>query len=394
MSAFTVMVKPVGSRCNMRCTYCYYLEKGKYSSHTEQTILSDALLDHLIRQSIECNVRSGSAVSFVWHGGEPTLAGLDFYRRALELEKKYAPTGWRIFNNLQTNGLLLDDAWCDFLQANHFDVGISIDGCEQVHDQNRRDLGGRGTWERVRASVERLKARGLRPDLLCTVNAASAQDPLAVYHALRDLDTGWMQFIPILVRQADGSLSAESVTPAAYGNFLCAIFDEWITHDLGRTDVQLFAETARIWNGGRASVCFLAPTCGNVLIAEEDGSIYACDHFVDDKHRLGRLKRSNLEDLADSPFQQTFGRSKREGLTGSCKACPWLSCCQGGCPKDRFGRAEDGEEGQYYLCEGLRQFFAHAKKPVRLVTRWTGEGAGPEEIMERMRQRLSAHSMV
>ena len=214
---FVVMAKPVGSRCNMRCRYCYYLEKGQYSAHEKQSRMSFKLLEKLIRQTIEAS--PGPVVSFTWHGGEPTLAGLDFYRKAVELERKYLPRGWQVWNNLQTNGLLLNDEWCRFLRDNHFDVGLSIDGSQAIHDANRRDLGGRGTWDRVRRAVERLGKAGIRPDLLCTVSSATLTDPLGVYCALRELDTGWMQFIPIVVRLPDGSFSPESVRGEDYGNF-------------------------------------------------------------------------------------------------------------------------------------------------------------------------------
>ena len=379
---FVVMAKPVGSRCNMHCRYCYYLDKGQYSSHARQSRMSFDLLERLIRQTIESN--PGPVVSFTWHGGEPTLAGLDFYRRALELERKYLPRGWRAWNNLQTNGLMLNAAWCRFLREHDFDVGLSIDGSQSIHDQNRLDLGGQGTWSRVSQAIARLKDAGIRPDLLCTVNAASEQAPLEVYQALRDTGGGWVQFIPIVVRRPDGTLAPESVTPEGYGQFLCAVFDAWLYHDLGALDVQLFAETARIWAGGQASLCWMAPTCGRVLIVEEDGSVYSCDHFVDPEHRLGNLASARLETMANSPAQLDFGRRKQSALTAQCRACPWLRCCGGGCPKDRFARSDDGEEGQYYLCRGLRMFFEHARGPMTRVMQWSREGLTPRQIMQRL----------
>lgn len=376
---FVVMAKPVGSRCNMRCSYCYYLEKGIYSSHEKQRRMSFKLLERLIRQTIESS--PGPVVSFTWHGGEPTLAGLLFYRRAVELEKKYLPKGWEAWNNLQTNGLLLNEEWCRFLKENRFDVGLSIDGSAWVHNKHRRDLGGRETYERVCRAAERLQAAGIQPDLLCTVNSASAQDPLGVYEGLRRLGTGWVQFIPIVAFSPKGDLLPESVAPEAYGRFLCAVFDRWITQDLGRLDVQLFAETARVWAGGEPSLCWMAPTCGRVLIVEEDGAVYSCDHFVDAEHRLGSLSAGQLEGLANSPQQVAFGNGKRDKLTKECRRCPWLNCCNGGCPKDRFGVSSLGEPGQYYLCEGLKQFFSHAHGPLERAMKLSRLGKGPEEIM-------------
>ena len=395
---FVVMAKPVGSRCNMRCAYCYYLEKGQFSAHAKQSRMSFTLLEKLIRQTIEA---SDGTVSFTWHGGEPTLAGLDFYRKVVELEKKYLPKGWEVWNNIQTNGLLLNDEWCRFLRENRFDVGVSIDGAQWVHDKNRRDRGGKETYERTVRAVRRLQAAGIQPDLLCTVTSDAAGDPLGVYHGLRELGTGWAQFIPIIVRRKGGDLSSkngdltpesnalspESVTPEGYGEFLCTVFDEWVTHDLGSLDVQLFAETARIWAGGEANLCWMAPTCGRVLIAEEDGAVYACDHFVDGEHRLGTLSGERLDALANSERQFVFGDAKRDTLTAECKSCPWLSCCNGGCLKDRFAASEDGEPGQYYLCRGLKRFFTHAHGPMTRVMELSGQGMKPREIMETLRKK-------
>ncbi len=379
-----VMAKPVGSRCNMHCSYCYYLDKGKYSSHEKQRRMNLGLLEKLIRQTVEAS--PGPVVSFTWHGGEPTLAGLDFYRAAVDLEYKYLPAGWQVWNNLQTNGLLLNEEWFRFLKEARFDVGVSIDGTRAVHDRNRTDLAGRGTWERVCRSVARLQNAGIQPDLLCTVNAASTEDPLGVYRALRDLGTGWIQFIPIVVRTPEGSVDPVSVTPSGYGAFLCRVFDEWVAHDLGQCDVQLFAETARVLAGGQASLCTMAPTCGRVLIAEEDGSIYSCDHFVDPEHRTGNLKTGRIADLAESAFQTRFGNAKRDTLTAQCRACPWLSCCNGGCLKDRFGLSRDGEAGQYYLCEGLEAFFAHACPVLEEAEALSRQGKDAGQIMKRLKK--------
>lgn len=381
---FAVIAKPVGSRCNMQCRYCYYLDKGQFSTHKKQSRMSFGLLEKLIRQTIEAN--PGPVVSFTWHGGEPMLAGLEFFRQVVALQKKYLPAGWQAWNNLQTNGLLLNREWCRFLRENRFDVGLSIDGDQLTHDENRLDLGGKGTYERVRRAVGMLKEVGIQPDLLCTVTASTARDPLAVYRALRDLDTGWIQFIPVIVQDENGDVLPISTTPEGYGRLLITAFDEWITHDMGQTDVQIIAETAKIWAGGEASVCTMAPTCGRVLIAEEDGSVYACDHFVDHEHRLGNLQTARLGTMAESEAQLAFGRSKRELLTAQCRACPWLDCCQGGCLKDRFALSDDGEVGQYYLCDGLRQFFAHADRPLHRVMELSRERKRPREIMEIIRR--------
>ncbi len=375
---FVIMAKPVGSRCNMRCSYCYYLDKGKYSSHKKQTCMSYHLLERLIRQTIEGS--PGPVVSFVWHGGEPTLAGLGFFEKAVELEKKYLPKGWQAWNNLQTNGLLLTKSWCRFLKENQFDVGLSVDGTEAVHDRHRRDLGGNPTYQRVKKASLEMKAAGVEPDLLCTVNSATVKAPAEVWEALKGLSSTWIQFIPIVVRLPDGSFAPESVTPEEYGEFLCRIFDLWVKNDLGKVDVQLFAETARILAGGEASLCWMSPTCGRALIVEEDGGVYSCDHFVDGEHRLGNLAGSKLRELADSSFQFAFGQQKSASLTAQCKACPWYRFCGGGCPKDRFAFSRDAEAGQYYLCEGLEKFFSHSVPILERIMEFSRKGMAPEAI--------------
>lgn len=344
--------------------------------------MSDAVLERMISQTIKLS--DGPAVSFTWHGGEPTLAGIEFYRKAVELEKKYLPAGWQAWNNLQTNGLRISDEWCRFLKENHFDVGVSIDGSAAVHDRNRRTVNGDGTYSKVIRGIRLLRSHGIEPDLLCTVNSASVCDPVGVYRALADTGCGWVQFIPIVVRRPDGSLSKQSVSGADYGKFLISVFDEWASRDIGRMDVQLFAETARIMAGGEASLCWMSKTCGRVLIAEEDGSIYSCDHFVDGEHRLGNIKHDELDIMLDSLYQQNFGNAKESTLTSECRSCPYLGYCNGGCPKDRFGQSAEGEPGQYVLCEGLKAFFAHAEPVLRKIMEMSSRGMKPAEIMKEL----------
>lgn len=381
---FAIIAKPVGSRCNLRCRYCYYLEKSKYSTHEVQNRMSNTLLERLIRQTIEAS--PGPVVSFTWHGGEPALAGLEFYEKVVYYEKRYLPRGWQVWNNLQTNGTLLDEEWCRFIRDNRFDVGVSIDGTEMVHNTNRLDAGGHPTYEKVVQAVRRLQKYGINPDLLCTVTSDSSAYPVDTYRALRDLGTEWIQFIPVIVRLPDGTMTRESVTPDAYGRFLCEIFDEWVTNDLGRTDVQLFAETSRVWAGGEPSLCWMTGTCGRVLVVEEDGGIYSCDHFVDTEHRLGTLPSTRLEDALTSAFQRDFGLSKRDALTDECGRCPYLNACGGGCLKDRFALSSDGQEGMYYLCPGLRMFFSHAEPVIGRVMEMSRKGMSPESIMNSLRK--------
>lgn len=401
---FTVMAKPVGPRCNLTCSYCYYLETEDMYEGRLPPKMSDALLETYIRQYIEAS--PGPVVSFTWHGGEPTLAGLDFYRKAVEFQRRYLPPGWSCWNNLQTNGTLLDDEWCSFLAEENFDVGLSIDGTPRTHDTYRKDHGGRGTHERVAAAARRLQAHGIQPDLLCTVTSTSAEEPVAIYRALRDLNTGWMQFIPIVRRDPDGRVTPDSVTPEGYGDFLCAVFDEWLKNDIGRLEIQQVAEMALVWSGGEANLCWMAPTCGRVLIVEQDGAVYSCDHFVSPEHRIGyigalsqgevsasaasEVATSSLGALVDSPVQRQFGLAKRDRLPQQCRACTWLAVCNGGCPKDRFATAEDGESGLNYLCAGLTKFFAHVEQPLKRIVELRRLGRAPAAIMAQLRAESQA----
>ncbi len=376
---FVVMAKPIGSACNMRCGYCYYLEAG--NEKTSSFTMEEDVLDQFIRRYIEES--PGPVVSFTWHGGEPTLAGLPFFQKAVALQQKYLAQRPELecWNSLQTNGLLLDEAWCAFLKENHFDVGISIDGTRLCHDYYRKDAAGGATWEKTAAAIQRLREAGISPDLLCTVNARTAACGREVYRTLRDFQTGWMQFIPIVVRTDEKQgVSPDSVTPQAYGEFLKDVFFEWFYHDLGSTEIQLFSETSLALTGKNPNLCWMAPTCGNVLIVEKDGGVYSCDHFVDPAHRIGSVKTDSFQDLLSSEFQSHFGQSKKEALTRECLSCPHLSLCGGGCLKDRFALSADGEEGQYYLCPGLQSFFDYAVPRLQAAMRLSAQKKTPSQI--------------
>jgi len=385
---FLVMAKPVGPICNLACTYCYYLETRSLYQRPHQFRMTDVLLERYIRQYIEAS--PGPLVHFVWHGGEPTLAGLDFYRRAVQLQRRHLPEGWTCWNNLQTNGTLLDDDWCAFLAEERFEVGLSIDGTERPHDTFRRYRNGRRTYAQVAAAVDRLRRCGVHPDLLCTVTAMVAEDPLGTYRRLRDLGGTFLQFLPIVRRGADGRPTPESVSPEAYGRFLCAVFDEWVGHDLGTVVVQLFGEAVRAWAGQVPGLCVMAPTCGRVLVLEHDGAVYSCDHFVDPAHRLGNVATVHLGALVDTPAQIQFGADKHDRLPAQCRVCPWLAACNGGCPKDRFGVTGDGEPGLNYLCDGLRRFFAYADPVLRRLVDVARSGARPTELMAEVRAHTRA----
>jgi len=275
------------------------------------------LLELFTRRYIEAS--QGPDVYFTWHGGEPTLTGVEFYTAAIELQQKYLPAGWKCVNNLQTNGILLDDAWCAFLSEAGFIVGLSIDGVRHIHDTNRTGRDGSGTYAAAAGAVRRLQSYGIQPDLLCTVAAQAASEPLAVYRALRGFGTGWIQFIPIVRRGSGCSTTPDSVSTEGYGDFLCKIFDEWLCHDLGKLDVQLFAEAGNIYSGAEAGLCWMAPVCGRALIVERDGGVYSCDHFATKEYRLGDIGSASLRELADSPRQTAFGDGKR-GTPGTARA--------------------------------------------------------------------------
>ena len=346
---FSLMVKPAGSACSMRCQYCYYIDNPESGSR----FMSEEILEQTIRSYAAA--ASYPVLSYVWHGGEPTLRGIEFYKKAVELQRKYLPEGFECWNSLQTNGLALNDEWCQFLSLNHFDVGISIDGTRAIHDTYRHDAAGNPTYERIRNNITLLQKYGIQPDLLCTVTEDTARDAYQVYNSLKRLRTGWVQFIPIVNHDEDGNISAESVRPDSYGKFLTELFRLWLTKDFMTNDVQMFAELLNVHNGARATLCWLGETCGQALVIESDGGIYSCDHFVSHSHLLGNVTDTPLDQAVMSEKQSVFGNAKRDELPEKCRTCPYLHLCHGGCPKDRF---LPGREN--YLCEGLYAFFAYS----------------------------------
>ena len=368
--ALTVMVKPVGSLCNMRCRYCYYL--GNEVSRRQ--LMDDETLEALIRSYFS---NTQPVYSFIWHGGEPTLAGLDFYKKALSLQKKYLPAGSECWNNLQTNGLNLSKEWCLFLKENHFDVGISIDGTKCIHDRYRKDAAGEDTYDRISKNISLLKEYGIRPDLLCTVNAESVRYPYEVYTSLKELDTGWIQFIPIVNKEKDGSLSEDSVDPKRYGTFLSCIFQQWIS-DFGKLGVQLFMEALNVYAGGTQSLCWLQRRCGRVLVTESDGSVYSCDHFVNDDHYLGNVRTDDLEEMARK--NDSFGLLK-EKLNEKCRNCRFLFLCNGGCIKDR------DKEGYNVLCEAYEELFETMEEPLKIMAELLKNRYAPQKISELLKEK-------
>lgn len=373
---FTLMVKPVGARCNMRCRYCYYIGKGDMSA---ADIMSDKTLEKLIKQSVKA--APGNTLSIVWHGGEPTLAGLRFFRKVVELQRRYSPPGFSFINNLQTNGLLLDNEWLSFVAENHFDLGVSIDGSKCVHDANRLNASGAGTFSRVSEVITRALRMGIHADLLCTVNSETVKHPSEVFKTLCSFNAGWMQFIPVVA--PPGTAMPEAITGEEYGDFLKAVFDLWISSELGKNDVQLFSELAYSVNGGESKVCYLKPECGDVPVIEADGSVYMCDHFVDRQHIIGNINNEPLGSLVDSKELFDFG-SLKSNVTGECRRCAYIRYCRGGCLKDRYGESTDGESGHSVLCSAYKRFYLYAVPLIESLIRMSKNGFSQNAMMRRM----------
>ncbi len=376
---FVVMAKPIGPVCNLRCDYCYYLQKKSLFPSTERFRMRPEVLEAYIRSFIAES--PGPVVHFVWHGGEPTLAGIDFFKRAVELQARYTPEGWQSLNNLQTNGTRLDTQWCSFLAENNFTVGLSIDGPERLHDAYRTDIRGEGSHLRVMRGLKELRAHGIEPDVLCTLNSRNAQFPSEVYHFFLDQKVRWLQFLPVVSRLGDGSVAPWSVAPEAMGDFLSKVFDEWIRHDLGRIGIQNFLECLLVVGGRPANICIMSETCGRVLAIEHDGGTYSCDHFVNPSNHLGNLMTDSLGELIESPRQKAFGEAKKESLPRYCTQCPVLFLCNGGCPKDRFTQTPDGDDGLNYLCEGYRSYYGHLQPYLEKILGFYQKGMSAENVM-------------
>ncbi len=398
---FHLMAKPVGPRCNLRCAYCFYREKETFFPEHRDFFMPDEVLEAYVREYI--GSQPGPAVVFDWQGGEPALAGLDFFERALDYQKKYQ-AGKQIRNTLQTNGTLLDEAWCAFLSRNNFLVGLSLDGPEKIHDVYRVNHDGRPTGARVLQALKLLRRHRVEVNVLATVNRESAQHPLEVYRFFKEHSVQFIQFIPVVEREPDfeagklgialaappsltcqGTSTAAtpwSVQPEQYGEFLIAIFNEWIRKDVGSVFVMNFEWSLGAWAKVAPGVCYLAPRCGQSLILEHNGDIFPCDHFMYPDYRLGNILDGGLRKMAESERQMTFSASKETGLPGYCRACDFLFACRGGCPKHRFIQSPDGEPGLNYLCAGFKKLY-HAMNPsMRQMVDLINRGLPVRKIME------------
>lgn len=384
---FTSMVKPVGSLCNMRCKYCYYLDKAAlYDYH--QPLMSDELLERYIRANIEGN--NSPVIAFAWHGGEPLLAGKEFFRKAVALEQKYAE-GRTVENSIQTNGLLLDDEWCAIFRDNNFLVGVSIDGPEHIHDAHRVDAGGQPTFARVMKGIERLYRNRVEYNTLTTVNIHSEGRGAEVYNFLRGISV-FMQFLPVAELLCDGRIQSPeaqkadiapwSVSAKGFGEFMCDVFDIWVKKDVGRRYVQLFDATLALMVGVQPSVCSLCETCGSGLTVEHNGDVYCCDHFVYPEYKIGNIHTDRLADLAYCDRQFEFGVAKRALLPRECRHCKYYNLCHGECPKHRFIDDNRGEYGKNYLCEGYKHFYDHTVQAMERMKELIFAGKPAADIMQ------------
>lgn len=392
--AFHVMAKPSGSVCNLNCSYCFYLEKEVY--YQQHNIMSDNVLETYVRSYIESTYPEDE-VAFTWQGGEPALAGLEFYQKAVSLQDKYG-AGRKISNSFQTNGILLNDAWCQFFSDNDFLIGLSLEGPAAIHDKYRLTKSGKPTHHRVMRALALLQKHKVKYNVLTCVNRHSAQYPLEIYHFLRDAGVEFIQFIPVVERLADddalqaglklhapggdGSrVTPWTVLPADYGHFLISVFEEWRKRDVGSIFVMNIEWAFARFINAPGAVCHHQPTCGRSVIVEHNGDIYACDHYVYPQHRLGNIMGATLAEMIDSAGQVKFGTDKYHSLPRQCRQCRVLQACQGGCPKHRFMRSKEGEPGLNYLCDGFQLYFNHLPRWLKAMTDLIASGRPASDIM-------------
>ncbi|MBS1803960.1 MAG: anaerobic sulfatase maturase [Acidobacteria bacterium] len=394
-SPFHIMTKPIGPICNLDCKYCFYLEKEKLYPGTKKWEMSGEVLERYVSEYIAA--QPGDEVHFAWQGGEPTLLGVDFFRNVVALQQRYA-NGKTINNALQTNGMLIDDAWGEFLAENNFLVGVSIDGPRELHDCYRVDKGQAATFDRVMRGIGKLKEYRVDFNTLTVVHRKNSECPLEVYQFLKEIGSGFIQFIPIVERRSataggdglalikpsfgdEAEVTDWSVEAEAYGRFLSRIFDEWVNKDVGRVFVQLFDVALENWMGMEASLCVFRRTCGSAMAMEHAGDLYSCDHFVYPENRLGNIMETALEKLVDSPEQKAFGQAKLDSLPKMCRNCEVRFACNGECPKHRFLTTPDGETGLNYLCAGYKQFFKHIDPYMQFMAGELRAGRPPANIM-------------
>ena len=399
--SFSVVIKPIGPKCNLSCRYCYYLDKDRFYPNPHRFRMSDRLLEALTRDYIGAQ-RNRAEITFLWQGGEPTLLGRGFFRKALEFQRRYCPPGLRISNALQTNGTLLNQRWAAFLREHDFLVGLSIDGPRRLHDRYRVTRKGAPTFDAVMRALRLLRREQVAFNTLTVVHRANARHGREVYRLLREEGVRFMQFIPLVERLGDGgglaaplagppapndtqTVAPWSVPAQGFGRFMCAVFDQWVRRDVGSIFVQLFDLQLGLWSGQPSTLCVHAETCGQAPALEHNGDLYACDHFVYPGHRLGNIEERTIDELARLPRQRRFGQDKRDSLPPSCRVCAFLFACNGGCPKHRFTPTPDGEPGVSYLCPSYKHFFAHAGPTMRVMAELLRAGRPPALASEILR---------
>lgn len=392
-----IMTKAVGAVCNLACDYCYYLEKTNLYKDISKHVMSDELLEKFIKEYISSQTMND--VLFTWHGGETLMRPLSFYKRAVELQKQYA-NGKHIDNCIQTNGTLLTDEWCRFFKENNWLVGISIDGPQEFHDEYRKNRQGRPSFVKVMHGIELLKKHGVEWNAMAVVNDYNADYPLDFYNFFKEIGCKYIQFAPIVERivpHTDGrhlaspmdkeeKLADFSVSPEQWGNFLCAIFDEWVKKDVGEIFVQIFDSTLANWMGVQPGVCSMAETCGHAGVMEFNGDVYSCDHYVFPEYKLGNIYKNSLIEMMYSERQQEFGLMKKKSLPQQCKDCEFLFACNGDCPKNRFAKTKDGEPGLNYLCSGYYKFFKHVAPYMDFMKKELLAQRPPANIMEAIKR--------
>jgi uncharacterized protein len=383
---FHVLAKPTGAVCNLDCKYCFFLSKEMLYPGSRFR-MADELLEEYIKQLIES--QSGPEVSLSWQGGEPTMMGLDFFRRSIKIADKYKRQGTTVSNTMQTNGILIDDDWCEFFKENNFLIGLSIDGTKELHDYYRVDKGGHGTFDKVVKAARLMDKHKVDFNLLTTVHSKNADYPLEVYRFFRDeLKAKFIQFIPIVERdnetgyQEGNKVTDRSVTAKQWGNFLITVFDEWVRKDVGEVYVQMFDAALASWYGHPPAMCIFAEKCGTALTMEHNGDLYSCDHFVEPEYLLGNILENNMAELVTSEKQIKFGNDKLDTLPKYCMNCEVRFACNGECPKNRFIQTPEGEPGLNYLCEGYKSFFKHIDLPMKFMVQKLQINQAPSDIVK------------
>ena len=393
-----VLAKPVGASCNLRCKYCYYLEKAHLYRNAPARVMSDELLERFVQEYIQAQTMS--QVLFTWHGGEPLMRPLSFYRKAVALQERYA-FGRQIDNTIQTNGTLLTDEWCEFFKEHNWLVGISIDGPQEFHDEYRRTASDKPSWQKVMRGIRLLRKHGVEWNAMAVVNDFNAGYPLEFYHFFKEMGAKYIQFAPVVERMAahsDGRHLATlvdqecpvadfSVSPAQWGDFLCAIFDEWVRHDVGQTYVEIFDCALANWVGERPGICVYAKECGHAGVMEFNGDVYSCDHFVFPEYKLGNIRDKTLVEMLYGEQQRQFSCLKHATLPKQCKECEWEFACHGECPKNRFVNDRYGNPGLNYLCSGYRHFYEHVAPYMDFMKKEFMNQRPPANVMEAVKRK-------